>query len=92
MRFLNWIKSLFIGAFGAFLQEVFTDAKAKVIATIKDVAIKTVAELATTDLKSAEKRQAAFDKIKAYATEKGIEAGDSIINLTLEMAVSKLKG
>ena len=38
-----------------------------------------------------DKRQRAFDNISAIINEEGIKAGDSLINLAIEMAVSELK-
>lgn len=91
-KFFSWLKSLWQGVFGQFLREVFTEAKVKVVVALKDIAIEAVTELATTNITNEAKRKQAFDKIKAYAKEKGIEAGESLVNLVLEMAVNKLKG
>jgi hypothetical protein len=88
----KWLKSLWSSIFADFIKEVFTEAKTKIIAALKDVAIKAVTELSVSDLTSDAKRKEAFKRIASYAKSKGIAAGDSLINLVLEMAVSKVKG
>ena len=40
----------------------------------------------------AEKRKAAFDKIKTDAVSKGLSISDSLINMLIELAVNALKG
>jgi len=55
------------------------------------LALNTVKSLKITDLTSAEKREVAFETIKASALETGQKLSDSTINLLIEMAVKKLK-
>jgi len=88
----NWIKSLIVPALGDFFKAVFTKAKQEAISALKDIAVQTVLSLADTDLSNEEKRKAAFSKIKNYAVTRGIQAGDSTINLIVEMAVASIKG
>lgn len=56
-----------------------------------DMALDIVKDLATTDLSNADKRDTAFDKIKDRLREEGKEVGDSLINLAIEIAVTKIK-
>lgn len=58
---------------------------------VLDLAMEVVTELAETDLSSAEKREAAFNKIKEKLVEEGKEVKNSLINLAIEIAVNKLK-
>jgi hypothetical protein len=87
-----WIRSFFAGTVKAFLAAVFTKAKTEIIAALKDVAVQAVIKLADTDLSNEEKRKQAFQEVKAYAVSRGIQAGDSLINLIIELAVSAVKG
>jgi len=50
-----------------------------------------VAELSASNLSNAEKRSAAFGRVKELAEFKGVEMKDSLINLVIEMAVLRLK-
>lgn len=56
-----------------------------------DLALEIVTDLATSDLSNSEKRDTAFDKIKEKLVEEGKEVGDSLINLAIEIAVTKIK-
>lgn len=90
----EWFKSFFdkaVAVFKAFLKEVFTEATTKLLAEIQSIALDIVSELASTDLSNEEKRKQAFNKIKQYALEKGIETKDSLINLAIELALTKIK-
>jgi hypothetical protein len=89
---LNWVKGLFTDSVKAFLNAVFTKARQEAVSALKDVAIRAVTEIQDTDMSNEEKRKAAFSKIKNYAVTRGIQAGDSTVNLVLEMAVSAIKG
>jgi hypothetical protein len=91
-KFLNWFKGLFSDAFKSFVNAAFSQAKQIVIAKLKDVAVQAVIDAQATGLDSDAKRKAVFDKIKAHAIKEGLEAKDSVIALTLEMAVSAVKG
>ena len=89
-----WIKGFFnkfVQIFKVFLSEALSIAKQIIIAQLKDIALQIVTELSQTDMSNTDKRNAAFKKIKDYATLKGIEAKDSLINLTIELALQKIK-
>ncbi len=81
----------FIPIFKAFIAEALPIAKAILIAMLKDIAINAVTKAQNTNLNDEDKRKQAFKEIKAYAIAKGIEAGDSIVNLTMELALQKIK-
>ena len=55
------------------------------------IVLAVVVELAASNLSNGEKRQAAYDRIKAEAAAQGLELKDSLINLVIEMAVLRLK-
>lgn len=90
-KLFSWFRGLFSDAFKSFLKAVFTQAKAKAVTVLKDVAMRAVLEAQATGLDSESKRKMVFDSIKDYAKVKGIDAKDSIINLTLELAVAAVK-
>ena len=95
MSFKTFWAGLFnklVQGFKSFLAEALPIAKQIIIAALKEIAIQAVTKAQNTDLNDDEKRKQAFKEIKNYAKEKGIEAKDSIINLTLEMALQKIQG
>lgn len=55
------------------------------------IAVDIVKDLATQDLSSSEKREAAFDGVKEQLEASGKTAGNSLINLVIELAVQALK-
>ena len=85
----SWLKSLidkvwsFFSSFMKELTKILFDAGA---GYILDVARQAVAEMATTDLTSEQKRIEAFNKIKEYAISKGLTVKDSVINSVIELA------
>ena len=88
----EWVLSVLFPGIKDFLLAVFTQAKQEAVEALKDIAVKSVLELAQSDLSSAEKRAEVFKRIEEYAIEKGIKVKDSMINLVLEMAVQAVKG
>lgn len=73
--------------FRDFIKAVFTAEKAVILALLKDISIKAVSELGSMDtLTNDQKRKKAFAAISDYATIKGIQASNSMINLAIEMA------
>lgn len=83
----SWISNAFI----SFIKAAVNQLTQKFIVELKDFAIETVMNLATTDLTSEEKRTEAFNLIKAEAIERGLTFKDSAINLLIELAVTQLK-
>jgi hypothetical protein len=55
------------------------------------IALDVCTQLATSDLSSSEKRDAAFKQIGDKLAEEGHTAASSLINLAIELAVQKLK-
>lgn len=56
------------------------------------VALSIVTELAKDNgMSGSQKRDKAVSELKVFATEEGLDAANSLINLTVEMAVNKLK-
>lgn len=91
-KIVNWFSGILGSKLGAILNVVFAKAKTQAVAAIWDIALETVQTLSKTDLQNAEKREQAFKTIKKYAKSKGQEVADSVINLTIEMAVAAMKG
>lgn len=91
-NFLKWIGSFFKSSLQKFIESAFPAGKQIVIDLLKDVALQTVIELQSTDMSNADKRKAAFDRIKVYALGRGIEAKDHVIDLAISTAVSVMKG
>lgn len=94
MGLWDWLKSLWntlIKKFNEFLSEVFTQSTKLLIAQFSDFANKVIAELAATDLTDASKRLEAFKRIKEYAISQGKELSDSLVNLLIELAVTRYK-
>jgi hypothetical protein len=91
MSIFSWLWDKIRSAFVNFIKDAVNQLTQKLIVELKDFAIKTVIELASSDLSSAEKRKEAFKKIKEEAIARGLEWKDSAINLLIELAVAKLK-
>ena len=91
---LDWIKSLFnalVSAFKSFIKAAFPIVKQIVIAELKSFAVQVVTELADTDLSSEEKREVAWDRIKAEGIDRGLEVGESLARVLAEMAYQYYK-
>jgi len=96
MRIFAKIKAWFsplIAKFREFLKAIFQGATEIVLASLKDIAIRVVQEVAADPsiITDEDKRKAAFKRIQQYAVTEGIEAKDSLINLAIELAVQYLK-
>jgi len=90
----KWIKNFFSGLFGIFrrfISSVGDILMQKGGALILDIAREAVSELSKTSLKSEQKRQEAFNRIKNYAQAKGIKVASSVIYTMIEMAYQELK-
>jgi len=90
--FFQGLFNKFVAVFKSFLAEALPIAKQIIIGALKEIALAAVTKAQNTDLKNEDKRKQAFAEIKDYAFKKGIEAGDSLINVALELAVQKIKG
>ena len=94
MKLITWIKSFFneaVAKFKDLFEAAFPIAKQIIIGALMDVALNAVTRLDATTLSNEDKRKEAFNQIKTYATQKGIETKDHLISLALEMAVSALR-
>lgn len=58
---------------------------------VLELAVEIVTELARTQLTNAEKRESAFNFIKEKLESEGKEVRSSLINLAIEIAVTKMK-
>ncbi len=91
--FSNLFKNPLVIKFENFLEQVFTAEKPIIMATLKDIAIKAVQSVNSIgDLTNDQKRAQAFGQISDYAKVQGIQVGESMINLAIEMAVQAVKG
>jgi len=62
-----------------------------ILGKLKDFALKTVSKLNAETITNEEKRKLAFQQIKDEAIAAGKDLRDSLINLSLEAAVSLIK-
>lgn len=75
-----------------FLLPVLTSEIQKSLARILPEALKIVSELAQNkDLSGLEKRQQAIDALTKFVKAEGYTVGTSVMNLAIELAVTKLK-
>lgn len=86
-RFFNNL----LRGFWGFMRSIISGAEEVVLAQLKDFAMATVRDLATSDLTGDNKRTIAFQKIKAHANEKAIYIKDHWLNLLIEIAVAAIK-
>ena len=89
-KFLKSLFNKFVAIFKDFIEAALPLAKQIIVSKLSDFASKTVATLEDTDLKDADKRNQAFQKIKDYAISEGIETRDSLIYLVIELAKQKI--
>jgi len=85
-------------AFKLYMSKVWAWIKPAVMVILSElgrkalaIAIDVVQEVALKDMTSDEKRSEAFEMIKTKLEEQGKEAGTSLINLAIELAVQRLK-
>jgi hypothetical protein len=64
---------------------------APILTELLPIALGVVTELATTNMTGGEKQKAATDQIKTIVIREGIEAGSSIINTSIELALLNLR-
>jgi len=90
----NWLKNLF-NKFVSFFKDLLSAAlpvwKQILIGQMSKFAVQVVSELTGNDMTDDEKRAAAFARLKEFAEQNAIEAKDSLINFTIELAYQKLK-
>ena len=76
-----------------FIWPLVTKQVAVSLATLLPIAYQIVKELAkNNNLSNSEKRQEAFNQLVNETKKQGLQAGDSLLNLAIEMAVNVLKG
>jgi hypothetical protein len=76
-----------------FIWPLVTKQVAVSLATLLPIAYQIVKELAkNNNLNNSEKRQEAFNQLANETKKRGLQAGDSLLNLAIEMAVNVLKG
>lgn len=94
--FINFFVSLISGKISpSFLKEVlplFNRSLQSLIAKLLPQAVEIVTELAKNgELTDKQKQKEAFAQIQKIVKKEGLEAGSSLINLVIELAVSSLK-
>lgn len=80
-------------SFVDFIWPLVTKQVAVSLATLLPIAYQIVKELAkSNNLNNSQKREEAFKQLVKETKKQGLEAGDSLLNLAIEMAVNVLKG
>lgn len=75
----------------SFLAPIAASSAGKLLDQVLPIALGVVADVAKTrDLPNA-KRDAAYEQLKGAAVAAGIDAGTSVLNLAIELAVQRLK-
>lgn len=91
--FSSFFKNPMVIKFEQFVEQVFVAEKPVIVGALKDIAVQAVTSVGSiSTLTNAEKRAQAFAQIAAQAKQEGIQVGESMINLVLEMAVQSIKG
>lgn len=96
MNLINIIFSLITGKLSSSFLKLVVPLVSKqaqlLIVKLLPQAISIVAELASSsEMTNKQKQKQAFDKIGQVAKKEGIEAGTSLINLIIELAVAQTK-
>jgi len=73
------------------MKTIITQLLKRLLGALAKDAIRIVTEVALSDATNAQKRKAAVAQLKAAAKAKQIELKDSVINLAIELVVTKLK-
>lgn len=91
MKFLNKVLSAMKWIWARpVVQELFTELQSKAWEDLKGIAITAVAESKAGNFTSgAEKQKAAFNRIRAFALNKGMSYPDSIINWLIEHSLQR---
>ena len=75
-----------------FIWPLITKQAGASLAVLLPIAYQIVKELAkNNNLKNSQKREEAFKQLVTEVKKEGIDAGDSLLNLAIEMAVNVLK-
>ena len=73
------------------LQPVFMQFITSTGNIVLHIALDIVMDLANQDFSNSEKREIAFNNIKDKLKQSGVQVGDSMINLAIEIAVQNIK-
>lgn len=84
---LSGISTALLNFYLPILKQLFASG----LAAMLPIALEIVRSLADTDKTGSQKREAAVKKLTMAASELGINATESLIRLTIESAVQKLK-
>lgn len=90
LKLWAWITGSSVKLFD-FLAPILASSAASLLEKLAPIALEVVASLATSGQSGEEKRKAAVDQIKAAAIAQGIEAGTSVINSAIELALLNLR-
>lgn len=91
---LNWLKNLWnklLRAFKSFIKAAIPVVSQIVLSELKDFALNTVGTLQHSNLSNEEKRNKAFDDIRAEAERRGKNISDSLINVLIELSLQFIK-
>jgi hypothetical protein len=88
----GWLNPI-LAKFRAFLGAIFRGAVEETLAAMKDIAIQAVMAVAAdpTLVTDESRRKEALKKLSELAEARGIQAGDSLKNLAIELAVQYFK-
>jgi len=88
----GWFSPL-LAKFRAFLAAIFRGAVEETLAALKDIALQAVMAVAADPglVTDDSRRKEALRRLSALAEERGIQAGDSLKNLAIELAVQYFK-
>lgn len=94
MWIIDKIKGMFnkfLAAAKDFIKMALPDARQIILGQLAIFATQTVARLNGVDMTDDEKRNQAFNDIKGYAVQNGIQARDSLIHAAIALAVLTFK-
>lgn len=86
------VSEAFVAIFGSDAAHTFAVGAESMLKSALGVIVTEVVAEVQNVASGVDKRGLAFDKISITAKSAGIQAGDSIINMLIELAVNRLKG
>lgn len=90
LKLWAWVTGSSVKLFN-FLAPILASNAAALLETLAPIALEAVASAAVSGKSGADKRQEAFDAIKAAAIAQGVKAGADVINTSIELALLNLR-
>ena len=91
---MSWLAGLFSKALRiarALIKAVFTAGFEILLSKLQDIATESITKLATTDLSNDEKRNQAFEEVKAVAIEKALKFNNRDLYLIIQTVYNALR-